>query len=234
VTSSDSIQATESPAPTWHTAALIALIVAVAIVGSVVTATGAPPMPPAPASRVTDVYAPMLIVQWGLTFYVCRIGRAPGVLRELIGATWVDARRAAVDCLLAVATALVILAVNVAYTHLLGAGPNASVARLLPETPAERAAWVVVALSVGSCEEVVYRGYLRAALSRWLRSVTLGVIAQSVLFGLAHLDQGVRAAIPVAFYGLLLGTLREFRGSLLPGMICHVIVDLADGLRGAV
>jgi membrane protease YdiL (CAAX protease family) len=231
VTSSDSIPGAESPAPAWHTAALIALIVAVAIAGSVLTALGGTPSVPAtPPARVMTVYAPMLAVQWGLTFYVCRIGRAPGVLSELMGTTWGDARRAAADVGMAVVTAFVIVAVNVAYTHLLGSRPNASLAVMLPQTPAERAAWVVVALSTGFCEEVVYRGYLRAALSRWFHSVTLGVIAQSVLFGMAHLDQGPRAAVPIAFYGLLLGALRRFRGSLLPGIICHVIVDIVGGV----
>lgn len=229
------MQRAESSAPAWHTAALIALIVGVAIIGSVLTAIGATASVPQPAtSRVTAVYAPMLAVQWGLTFYVCRIGRAPGVLAELMGRGWGDVRQAATDCAVAAATAFVIVFVNVAYTHLLGSRPNASVAALLPQTPAERAAWVIVALSTGFCEEVVYRGYLRAAFSRWFHSVTLGVIAQSVLFGLAHLDQGARAAMAIAFYGLLLGTLRQFRGSLLPGMICHVIVDLAGGFASNV
>jgi membrane protease YdiL (CAAX protease family) len=235
VTSSDSTQETASPAPTWHTAALIALIVGVAIVGSVLNAMGATtPVPPATTSRVTAVYAPMLAVQWGLTFYVCRIGRARGVLSELMGRRWDDARRAAADCALALATAFFVVFVNVAYTHLLGSRPNASLGALLPQTPAERAVWVVVALSTGFCEEVVYRGYLLAALSRWFRSVTPGVIAQSVLFGLAHLERGPRAAMAIAFYGLLLGSLRQFRGSLLPGIICHVIVDLAGGFSNTV
>jgi len=235
VTSSYSMQRPESHAPTWHTAALIALIVGVAIVGSVLTAIGTTTsVLRATTSRLTAVYAPMLAVQWGLTFYVCRIGRTPGVLSELIGRRWSDARQAAADCALAVATAFAIVFANVAYTHLLGSRPNASLAALLPQTPAERAAWVIVALSTGFCEEVVYRGYLRAALSRWFQSVTLGVIAQSVLFGLAHLDQGARAAIPIAFYGVLLGALRRFRGSLLPGIICHVIVDLAGRFSNTV
>ena len=87
------MQRAESAAPAWHTAALIALIIGVAIVGSVLTAIGATASVPQPAaSRVTAVYAPMLAVQWGLTFYVCRIGRAPGVLSELMGKGWVDAK----------------------------------------------------------------------------------------------------------------------------------------------
>jgi membrane protease YdiL (CAAX protease family) len=211
------------------------LIVSVALAGSAMTASGAaPPAPSDPMARITAVYAPILVVQWGLVFYVCRIGRAPGVLSGLVGTTWVDARRAVTDCVLAAVTAFVIVAVNVAYTHLLGAGLDASTRALLPQTPQERVVWAAVALSVGFCEEVVYRGYLQMALSRWLRSVTLGVIAQGALFGLAHLEQGgvVRAAIPIAFYGVLLGALRRFRGSLLPGIICHVALDLVGGFPG--
>ncbi|HEX3597493.1 MAG TPA: CPBP family intramembrane glutamic endopeptidase, partial [Polyangiaceae bacterium] len=96
--------------------------------------------------------------------------------------------------------------------------------------PVERLAWVVVATSVGFCEEVVYRGYLQTELSAKTRSVTLGVILQAILFGLAHADQGPWSAIPLAIYGLAFGVMAYLRRSLVPGIICHVGVDLAAGL----
>lgn len=218
------------PAPIWHTALLIATIVGVAIVGSALSATGTAPPPPADASsRLTTVYVPMLLVQWGLVLYVCRIGRTRGVFRELVGRTWDGPARAAIDVALAVTTAFWIIAVNVAYTHLLGGDQGASAAAVLPQTRVERAAWVVVALSTGFCEEVVYRGYLRTALWGLSGSVTFGVMAQGALFGLAHVDQGFRAAIAIAFYGVLLGAVAQFRGSLVAGILCHALVDLLSG-----
>ncbi|HVW26800.1 MAG TPA: type II CAAX endopeptidase family protein [Polyangiaceae bacterium] len=219
------------PAPTWHTAALVTLIVVVAVAGSALAANGATaPIPTASSARVASVYLPVLLVQWGLVLYVCRIGRTRNVLRELLGETWSGPTRAAVDVTLAAMTVCLILGVNAAYTHLLGSAHAASREALLPRTAFERGVWVFVAISVGFCEEVVYRGYLLSALSRWSRSVTLGVISQGVLFGLAHLDQGARAAIPIVFYGVLLGTLSRFRGSLMAGILCHVTVDLLSGL----
>lgn len=214
--------------PPWHTAALITLIVMVAVVGSLLPSAVAPTS--SAAKGDLGRYGPLLLVQWGLVLYVCRVGRTRSVLRELVGRLWDGPRRALADTAIAVAAATAIVAVNAAYMHLLRVAPSGAVSALLPRTPVERAAWVIVAISAGFCEEVVYRGYLLQELSRKSRSVTLGVISQGVLFGLAHLDQGTTAACAIAVYGVALGALAGIRGSLLPGIICHAAVDLASGL----
>jgi membrane protease YdiL (CAAX protease family) len=109
-------------------------------------------------------------------------------------------------------------------------GRNAAIAQLLPSTEAERLTWLVVAVSVGFCEEVVYRGYLQTQLAAFTRSRTLGVALQAALFGIAHLEQGPASALRIGAYGLVLGVLASARGSLLPGMLCHIGIDLASGL----
>jgi len=219
-------------APRWHTAALVTLIVLVAATGTFLSSKGPAPAltTPPPGERLLALYAPLLVVEWGLLFYVCRIGRSRSALSAMLGVRWRSVGRAAGDVFLAVVTGCAIVAVNVAYTHLLRMGPIASVTAMLPGTAVERAAWVAVAVSAGFCEEVVYRGYLQNELAAWTGSMTLGVILQATAFALAHADRGILATPPLVIHGILLGVLARFRKSLLPGIICHVGVDLAAGL----
>ncbi|HEX7668488.1 MAG TPA: CPBP family intramembrane glutamic endopeptidase, partial [Polyangiaceae bacterium] len=81
---------------------------------------------------------------------------------------------------------------------------------------------------------VVYRGYLRTQLAAFTRSMPLAVVLQGLLFGIAHGEQGLAIATRVAVYGVGLGGLAAWRRSLLPGILCHVALDLTSGLGASV
>jgi membrane protease YdiL (CAAX protease family) len=215
-----------SIAPLWHTAALILLISAVAVIGSSLSARGAA----SSASGKVGAYVPMLLVPWLLTFYVVRVGRddrAHRSLATLLGAKWSSGRRAAVDLVLGMAVALVILACERALSPAIDARAAALVA-ILPRSLAERLAWIAVALGVGFGEEVVYRGYLQTQLGALTRRPWLGVVLQALLFGIAHLEQGPASAGRIAVYGVILGVLVRARRSVLPAIVAHVAVDLVS------
>jgi VanZ family protein len=53
---------------------------------------------------------------------------------------------------------------------------------------------------------------------------------QSVLFGVSHGYQGVRACVTISVYGLFFGALARMNRSLRPGMIAHAWTDVAAGL----
>jgi membrane protease YdiL (CAAX protease family) len=217
-------------APRWHTAALIGLMLAVAAVGTTLGRHGVSNEAPARGGRL-GVYLPILLVQWSLALYVCRVGRARNALPDLLGRGWRDVRRAATDTALAAAGWVLIEASEAAF-HRLEPSRSAGVLAILPHTGAERIAWVVVAASVGFCEEVVYRGYLQTQLAGWTGNVAAAILAQAALFGLAHGEQGAAVAARFALYGVGFGVLARWRGSLAPGIVCHIGVDLASGLLG--
>lgn len=221
----------ESLAPRWHTAALITLMLAVAITGTWLSGHGgvAPRTEP-PTSRIAVVYLPLLIVNFTLLAYVCRIGRSRNALRDLIGQPWSTKTRAVADVALAVAAFLLIEGAELSCAHWFGSGRSAGAAQILPHFTSERLAWIVVAVSVGFCEEVVYRGYLRTQMAAFARSVPLAVVFQGLLFGIAHGEQGLASASRLAVYGIGLGVLAAWRGSLVPGILCHVALDLVSGL----
>jgi len=217
-------------APRWHTAALVLLIVAVALTGLTVGRGAVVSSPVAVGSRTREVYLPTLIVQWALVLYVSRVGRKRNVLKQLLGLPLDTIRRACMDVAIATSGFFIVHAVEAFWQHGAAASQDAARLAVLPGTASERLVWIAVALSVGFAEEIVYRGYLLAQLSAFTGSHAAGVVLQSALFGLAHADQGIGAAVRVALYGAALGLIARVRRSLWPGILCHVAIDVCSGL----
>jgi membrane protease YdiL (CAAX protease family) len=218
-------------APAWHTAALVGLLLAVAITGTLlqptVTPNSAPNAPSATLAKISARYLPLLVVNWLLLLYTTRIGRKRSALGDLLSEGARNFRRWTWDLLLGVACFAAIMGAEALFTTQLAAGRNAAISSLLPSTGAERLTWLVVALSVGFCEEVVYRGYLQTQLAAFTRSRALGLILQAALFGVAHLEQGPQMSLRIALYGLLFGLLAHFRRTLWPSIVAHTLLDLA-------
>jgi membrane protease YdiL (CAAX protease family) len=101
---------------------------------------------------------------------------------------------------------------------------------LLPRDGSERTAWIVVAVSVGFCEELVYRGYLQTQLTAFTGSFRVAIFAQALLFGITHGERGGVAVAVAAVCGLVLGFLARARRRLHPGIVSHVAIDLLAGL----
>lgn len=220
-------------APLGHTAALVGVMLAVAITGTLLQHAGSPvPSPSVRESstlaRVCGQYLPLLLVNGLLVLYAVRLFRPRNALPQLLGKGWRRPADAVIDLAYAALAFALIVAIE-ALTRPLFAGRNAAVAALLPSTEAERLTWWIVASSVGFCEEVVYRGYLQLQLGALTRSPTWGLVLQALLFGMAHLEQGPGAALRIGVYGLVLGLLARQRASLIPGILCHIGIDLLSG-----
>lgn len=99
---------------------------------------------------------------------------------------------------------------------------------LLPATTRERQTFAGLAITAGTCEEIVYRGFLMAYLSWLLPGVSSGwiVVLSAVAFGVAHAYQGVRGVVLTGIVGATLGALVVASGSLLPAIVVHALVDL--------
>jgi len=222
-------------APAWHTALLVSVILAVVATGTLLgSGSAARAAIDAPhTSRIASVYGPTIVVSWAMVFYVARIGRRACALRGLLGRSWTTVGRGFGDLALGLATWLFICAFEHAWRTCVGPTANSAVLMLLPASLTERAAWVLVSVSVGFSEEVVYRGYLLTQLKAFGARAPLAVVLQAGLFGLAHADQGIDGIARLAFYGLLLGILATARRSLWPGIVGHVVTNLVSGLVGA-
>ena len=187
-------------APYWHTGLLVALIVAVAGTGTMLAryqpataVTEYLPDAPTLARSRSFTYLSSIVVTWALVGYVARVGRARSHLRELIGRVSMTPWGIATDVGLALLLWLLIESAERIAVRALGVAGGAGI--LLPYTSLERAEWVACALSVGFCEEVVYRGYLQNAFAAWLGRPWTAVVLQGSLFGLAHAEQGAWPAL---------------------------------------
>jgi len=109
-----------------------------------------------------------------------------------------------------------------------GSWPEESelVRHLLPETRQEKL-WCIFILAptAALCEEYLYRGLLFSQLSGWFHSVSWSWVISSVIFGLAHVYQGLSGVVRAAVLGALLAYPVVRLGSLYPSMAAHLLID---------
>jgi membrane protease YdiL (CAAX protease family) len=195
---------------TRHTIILLSILAIVAIAGytaNVQHGVGAQ------VNRL-GFYASVVVGQLALVRYTLVGWKAP--LRELVGPfRWID-------IVVAAALFFAIRYVSIAMHRLLG-DTNDHMSFLVPHGAFEMCIWVLVAITAGVCEEIVFRGYLQ-------RRLPIGVITQAIVFGISHGYQGVRSIINITVIGLLFGIVAKWRRSLVPGMLAHAAIDIAGVL----
>jgi uncharacterized protein len=97
---------------------------------------------------------------------------------------------------------------------------------LIPTTTRERLMWVLVAVSAGICEEIVFRGWLLSTLHGPLKlNGTVLMLVAAGIFGLAHIYQQVTGVLLATIAGVVFCVLYVVTGSLLVPILLHVLVD---------
>ena len=222
-------------APRWHTAGLVGILLASLAVGAWLQrgAAAAPGPGLAPAHRgVLRIYGIATLLDWALFYYVWAPASQSGTtLSDLVGGRWTRPADVLRDVAIALPFWVVWHATAVLVHRILGANAAKSVDVLLPETAVEIAAWVVVCLTAGFCEEVVFRGYLQKQLFALTGSAWLAVAIQAVCFGIVHGYQGLHNVIVITVLGALYGALAWGRRSTRPGMIAHGWADFYGGMK---
>ena len=129
---------------------------------------------------------------------------------------------------LVVIAALAAVQVFVRYNGVQAARP------LLPQSAPEMAAFLVLSVTAGFCEEFIFRGYLQRQFLALAGSAWIAITLQAIVFGVAHIYQGWRAVIAITVYGSLFGILASMRKSLRPGMIQHATQDSLSGILASI
>lgn len=102
-------------------------------------------------------------------------------------------------------------------------------ADLLPHTRSELAGFIVLAISAGVCEELVFRGYLLRSLQP-ATGLWWAAALSCLVFALGHAYQGMDGVLKTGVMGVLfMGLVLAFR-SLLPAMLVHALIDVGQGL----
>jgi hypothetical protein len=102
---------------------------------------------------------------------------------------------------------------------------------LLPRTPGERWGFVLVSVTAGMCEEVLFRGFVMWYCAAWT-GLIVAVPLSALLFGIGHVYQGVRQIPRTALAGLVLAGVVIAGGSVWPAMLLHAVMDLVAGELG--
>jgi len=98
----------------------------------------------------------------------------------------------------------------------------------IPTLPLKWLAVGVSAVSAGICEEAGFRGYMQVPIEQRY-GAPLAIPISSIFFTALHLTKGWATVgmIPIVFgAGILLGLLAWASGSLLPGIIGHIAMDI--------
>jgi len=222
-------QADQAVAPAWHTVVLLAVFAALTVFGWLAQ-RGAQMHAPNPAlpHRLVPLQIQAIVFEWATVAWVWfGLGRKGIRLRALVGGRWHDAKAFLVDILLGGGLWVLWIVISRVENSLLGHRLDAIP---YPLGWLESILAVVVAISAGVCEEIVFRGYFQRQFRALTGSVLIAVVLQAAVFGMAHVYQGVRLASMVVLYGVLFGALALWRRSLRPGIIAHAWSDIAARL----
>jgi len=220
-------------APIWHTVLLVIVIVLVSFGGTKAASHG-------------DTHGSKLFLYtWNIVWQFIIVGyiwfglRLRHVrLRDLIGGRWNDFEAFLLDVVIAAAFWIVSALALAVLRFAMGTLPQAhdagelkrTLGFLVPGTTQELILWMLVSLTAGFCEEIIFRGYLQQQFRLLTNSALFGIIASGLLFGGGHGYQGPRMMIVLAVYGMMFGALAQWRRSLRPGMIAHAWQDAITGV----
>jgi membrane protease YdiL (CAAX protease family) len=175
-------------------------------------------------------YLFVIASEWAMAMYIWLGGLMPGAtrLRDIIGGRWMNFRQVLRDIAIAAGFWIVFAAVGQLSSFVGRPSHAGSLQFVHPLGAIEVTLWVVMAMTSGFCEELMFRGYFQKQFLALTRSASLAVLAQAVLFGICHWSQGVKQVILIAVLGALFGILAQWRKSLRPGMIAHGWADVLN------
>jgi uncharacterized protein len=184
--------------------------------------------------NLVAMYLLTILWQWcAVAYIVFGVRRHGGSLRDIVGGQWNSIKDFLRDWGIAVAfwfvalTAMVLVALALQAQNL-----NQSTRFLRPHGITEVVLWLLVSLTAGICEEIMFRGYLQRQFIAWTGNVPASTILSAAVFGMMHLYQNRKSPIILGVFGLLFGILAWKRGSLRPGMMTHAWHDGFVGLIG--
>lgn len=104
----------------------------------------------------------------------------------------------------------------------------------MPTKYRELPGYIVMCISAGVFEEIVFRGYLITFFKYLLQGIpaasTWAVLTPALVFSIAHYYQGARAVFKILVLSLLFGMIFWHSGSLYAVIALHFLVDFVSGL----
>jgi membrane protease YdiL (CAAX protease family) len=111
------------------------------------------------------------------------------------------------------------LALAVAYVAIFGEPKQEDIAEKLGPVAVQV---LLIAIVVPICEETCFRGMLFGGLRERMPRFAAALVS-GLIFGALHATTGVTAVPPLMIFGVILALLYEKTGSIVPGIILHML-----------
>ncbi|MGB8062471.1 MAG: type II CAAX endopeptidase family protein [Candidatus Sulfotelmatobacter sp.] len=213
-------------APVWHT-----IILLFGLVGLAVAVARSATLPFVVAYGKGTAYFWIILFECVIVgFIYFGVSHCGMSLRDLVGGNWTRPIAILRDAAISLVFLVIIFVASQVMGNLLQAEPNESVRNLIPHSSSEVILFLILTLTAGFCEEVIYRGYLQRQFSALTKSAAGGIVFQALIFGAGHTYQGWRFVLIISVVGTMFGLLAHRCRSLRPGMIAHFLQDGLGGL----
>lgn len=216
----------------WHTFSILLIFAYFGFRASLPSSTVAPgsAQPNAAHDAVLLKYFLLILSEWGMAYWAwVGVHWRGGNLRDLTGGRWTNWRSVATDVAIAIPFWVVWELTAWLVHRAVERVPAATASYQPPSGVAEVALWILLSISAGIGEEIVFRGYLQKQFQAATGSIAAAVILQGAIFGLAHSYQGWKQVIVIAALGILYGTLAAWRRNLRANMLAHLWSDIFEG-----
>jgi uncharacterized protein len=181
-------------------------------------------------SAVLLRYTLLILSEWGMAYWTwAGVHWRGGHLRDLTGGRWTSWRSVATDAVIAIPFWGVWELTAWLVHRVVQRVPAATAPYQPPTGILEVTLWILLSISAGIGEEIVFRGYLQKQFQAATGSVVAAVILQGAIFGLAHTYQGWKQVIVIAALGILYGALVAWRRNLRASIIAHAWSDIFEG-----
>ena len=216
----------------WHTLSILLIFTYFGLRAGMPSGTVAPEsaQPIAAHNAVLLKYALLILSEWGMAYWAwVGVHWKGGNLRDLTGGRWTNWRSVATDVAIAIPF-WVVWELTARLVHwILQRVPSATATYQPPTGFAEVTLWILLSLSAGIAEEIVFRGYMQKQFHAATGSVAAAVILQGAMFGLVHTYQGWKQTFVIAVLGVLYGALAAWRRNLRANMLAHAWSDIFEG-----
>ncbi|SRR5258707_4380608 len=105
-----------------------------------------------------------------------------------------------------------------------------SVYRNMPQAPNEMSLWILMSISAGFAEEIVYRGVLFGILMHWMHRWWTAALLCAVIFAVSHAFQGWLSVLVILVIAIVFQGLVWYTGTLYVAMVVHAVFDCISGL----
>jgi len=184
-----------------------------------------------------NAYQRATAVQWALAAAAIALWRREGRPWRALGLVPAMDWRLYLGLVVALVTLALVLRQNRAVRRLTAERLERLVPRLqsvdiiVPRDATEFRWFMLLSVTAGVCEELLYRGFLT-----WLVGAYLGLVAAILLvsaaFGLAHAYQGRNGIVKMGAVALVMSGIVVISGWLVPAMLIHALLDISGGVVG--